>query len=412
MHGLWFRSHTREASFCSRRCDARNFRLVFHFIFGIGYAPGWEYPNPFINLDAQEIAAIPLSSMVKRGRQMPGVLEALRAAGGPHVGGGDVRALHHWDFAQSALIELRFAGCALVALGGTFGIPLGMRGAPDGWQAYCFGSQCWEFLELGRIWQDLLLADFGLWFLILFRGAQNFLTWENMWSTPAGLFYGCSAMAFFLFSTIDMTPKTNFSVSDFWRWLEVHMHQVSSDGRATDDPSGERTWPVGATTVVTENVPMRRTRDGVISALKPDGSYNLVSYPYSIKQRRNCGYCFINSAARSSPTDLTTWSATHPASSSGAVADIASSTSSHWTLGGGDVRDLHHCDRRPPVPGDGHCFESRGRACHVHRSHALLPYCSDRHWPQSLLTCQAHWRDRTWERLLFYSGLPSHPSHA
>ncbi len=146
MHGLWFRSHTREASFCSRRCDARNFRLVFPFIFGIGYAPGWEYPNPFINLDAQEIAAIPLSSMVKRGRQMPGVLEALRAAGGPHVGGGDVRALHHWDFAQSALIELRFAGCALVAVGGTFGIPLGMCGAPDGWQAYCFGSQGWEFL--------------------------------------------------------------------------------------------------------------------------------------------------------------------------------------------------------------------------------------------------------------------------
>ncbi len=26
--------------------------------------------------------------------------------------------------------------------------------------------------------------------------------------------------------------------------------------------------------------------------------------------------------------------------------------------------------------------------------------------------CQAHWRDRTWERFLYYSGLPSHPAHA
>ena len=55
-------------------------------VFGIGYAPGWEYPNPFINTDAQEVAAIPLWSMVKRGRQLPDVLEALRAAGGPQVG--------------------------------------------------------------------------------------------------------------------------------------------------------------------------------------------------------------------------------------------------------------------------------------------------------------------------------------
>ena len=54
-----------------------------------------------------------------------------------------------------------------------------------------------------------LLADFGLWVLILFRGAQSFLTWENMWSTPAWLFYGCSVMVFFLFFTINMTPKTN-----------------------------------------------------------------------------------------------------------------------------------------------------------------------------------------------------------
>ncbi len=101
-------------------------------------------------------------------------------------------------------------------------------------------------------------------------------------------------MVFFRFSAIDMTPKTNFSGSDFWRRLEVHMHQVLSDGRATDDPSGERTCPIGAATVLTQDVPMRRTRDDVIRVFKPDGSYNFVSYPYSIKQRRSCGYCFIN----------------------------------------------------------------------------------------------------------------------
>ncbi len=37
------------------------------------------------------------------------------------------------------------------------------------------------------------------------------------------VFYGCSVMVFFLFFTINMTPKTNFIASDFWQWLCVHM---------------------------------------------------------------------------------------------------------------------------------------------------------------------------------------------
>ena len=57
---------------------------------------------------------------------------------------------------------------AATVVRGTFGIPLCMCGVLDGCQAYYFGSQGWEFLELGRIWQDLLFAGFGLWVLILF----------------------------------------------------------------------------------------------------------------------------------------------------------------------------------------------------------------------------------------------------
>ena len=59
-----------------------------------------------------------------------------------------------------------------------------------------------------------MLAGFGLWVLVLFRGVQNFLTWKNMWSTPAWLFYGCSVMVFFLFFTINMTPKTNTQIEE------------------------------------------------------------------------------------------------------------------------------------------------------------------------------------------------------
>ena len=52
---------------------------------------------------------------------------------------------------------------------------------------------------------------------------QNFLTWNNSRSTPAWLFYGWSVMIFFLFFTIGTTPKTDFIISGFSRWLVVHM---------------------------------------------------------------------------------------------------------------------------------------------------------------------------------------------
>ena len=48
------------------------------------------------------------------------------------------------------------------------------------------GSYQFYQKELGRILQDLLLAGFGLWVLVLFRGAQNFITWENMCLPPRG----------------------------------------------------------------------------------------------------------------------------------------------------------------------------------------------------------------------------------
>ena len=61
-----------------------------------------------------------------------------------------------------------FAECALFAVDGTFGVPLGMAEFLDGQQACYFDSQGWAFLEFGRIWHELLFAGFGLWVLLRF----------------------------------------------------------------------------------------------------------------------------------------------------------------------------------------------------------------------------------------------------
>jgi nitric oxide reductase subunit B len=124
---------------------------------------------------------------------------------------------------QSFLIETLFIGCAVVAVGGLVGIPLGQGGYLQGKMAYWFGSQGWEFMELGRLFQDLLLAGFVMWIVILFRGVYPYITWKKLWSPPAWLFYGSMVMVAFLFFSLNVTPKTNFIVSDFWRWMVVHM---------------------------------------------------------------------------------------------------------------------------------------------------------------------------------------------
>jgi nitric oxide reductase subunit B len=126
-------------------------------------------------------------------------------------------------YGQHFLINLLFVGCVIVALGGVIGIPLGQTGYLQGEMAYYFGSQGWEFMELGRIFQNLLLTGFVLWIFILFRGMRSFLTMKTIWSTPAWLFYGSLVMVWFLFFSLKVTPKANFIVADFWRWMVVHM---------------------------------------------------------------------------------------------------------------------------------------------------------------------------------------------
>jgi len=124
---------------------------------------------------------------------------------------------------QQFLINLLFAACLLVGLGAVIGIYLGQTGKLTGETAYLFGSQGWEFMELGRVFQILLLGAFGLWILIIYRGVKPWLTRKNLWSVPAWLLYGSGVMVLFLFFGLLVRPEANFAVADFWRWMVVHM---------------------------------------------------------------------------------------------------------------------------------------------------------------------------------------------
>ncbi len=124
---------------------------------------------------------------------------------------------------QKFLINLLFTLCIVVGVGSLVGIYLGQTGILIGDLAYWFGSQGWEFMELGRLFQVILLVAFTLWIVIIYRGVKPWLTKKNIWSVPAWLLYGSGVMVFFLFFGLLVTPETNFAIADFWRWMVVHM---------------------------------------------------------------------------------------------------------------------------------------------------------------------------------------------
>jgi nitric oxide reductase subunit B len=124
---------------------------------------------------------------------------------------------------QKFLINLLFFIAVVVAVGALAGIYTGQRGYLSDEMSYWFGSQGWEFIELGRFFQLLLLAGFTLWIYIIFRGVKPWLSKKNAWSVPAWLFWGSGVMVLFLFFSVLMLPSDNFAISDYWRWMTVHM---------------------------------------------------------------------------------------------------------------------------------------------------------------------------------------------
>lgn len=124
---------------------------------------------------------------------------------------------------QKQLINLLFWMGMLVGAGVLLGIYMGPKGYLNDQLAYWLGSQGWEFMELGRLWQILMLAAFVLWIVIIYRAVRPWLNRRNIWSVPSWLFYGSGIMVAFLFFGLLVTPRMNFAISDFWRWMVVHM---------------------------------------------------------------------------------------------------------------------------------------------------------------------------------------------
>lgn len=133
----------------------------------------------------------------------------------PRVGGKEPAG-------QGFLVDVLFVAVVIVAVGSLTGEALGINGMMgDYW--FWLGHQGWEFLELGRLWQILLLVGLVIWLFLVVRALKDhFAAGKDKWGLPHFLsFSGIAVVGFFCFGLL-YDPHTHLTIADFWRWWVVH----------------------------------------------------------------------------------------------------------------------------------------------------------------------------------------------
>ncbi|MEO8814493.1 MAG: cbb3-type cytochrome c oxidase subunit I [Mycobacterium sp.] len=121
---------------------------------------------------------------------------------------------------QAVLVYSLLGALALVVFGSMAGEALSIFGVikPGG-----LFSQQWEYLDLPRVWQSLLIIGLFLWIVIIWRGMRPTLQTTSKLNLPWLFFFtGLTIPTFYAVSLL-AGSATHFSVADFWRFWMVHL---------------------------------------------------------------------------------------------------------------------------------------------------------------------------------------------
>lgn len=116
-----------------------------------------------------------------------------------------------------------FGAFALVIGGSLLGEWLGLSQLLGRWW-FWFGNQGWEYLELGRVWQYLLVAGLLTWFGLLWKLVRT-RTLARPEVSPIVKMFLVAALAIpvFYVPALFFGAKTHFTVVDTWRFWIIHL---------------------------------------------------------------------------------------------------------------------------------------------------------------------------------------------
>jgi len=111
---------------------------------------------------------------------------------------------------------------AIVVFGSLAGEAISVFGA-DWAKGSIFFDQQWEYLDLPRFWQLLLVVGLFLWIAIVYRAIRARLRTEHWLNMPWLFFYaGLAIPAFYAVGMLASTGS-HLTVAEFWRFWVVHL---------------------------------------------------------------------------------------------------------------------------------------------------------------------------------------------
>jgi nitric oxide reductase subunit B len=124
---------------------------------------------------------------------------------------------------QGTLVWILFAAVVVVVVGSLGGTYASIAGAFGG-DGFLFGHQGYEYIELGRVWQVLLIVGMLIWLVLVVRAIKPALATEK----DAGgmthvLLYSAVTIPAFYMVGLMYGKGSHLTNAEYWRWWVVHL---------------------------------------------------------------------------------------------------------------------------------------------------------------------------------------------
>lgn len=121
-------------------------------------------------------------------------------------------------------VNVLFGALLVVVFGSLIGEFFAIHQMIDLDFSFWFGHQGYEYVDLGRFWQILLLVGLGIWLFLMLRCIAPALKIAND-SRHLLILFAASTIAIGLFygGGLFYGARTHMSIMEFWRWWVVHL---------------------------------------------------------------------------------------------------------------------------------------------------------------------------------------------
>jgi len=121
-------------------------------------------------------------------------------------------------------VNILWAALVVIVLGSMAGEWLGVQQYFDLDMNFLFGHQGYEYIDLGRVWQILLLVGLFIWLALVTAAIRPALKKQGEMTPVIWVLYAsCVAIGLFYGAGLFMGKHTNLAIAEYWRWWVVHL---------------------------------------------------------------------------------------------------------------------------------------------------------------------------------------------